>query len=660
MSKKFILLLVGAMAFNCCNGVLASEDVVEEEEEVVEEFGTGLAEMTDEEWDTFNATLPKIVGIKPNEIALSRVESTEEAQTMTLLEDEEAEIEAAPIGEEMLYSYPNQSSGAAGVYNPEFPLTSAVDVSQSLTFPPIGNQGTYNSCVAWSLGYYQLTNNNCVVKGLNAKTESGSRINENIMSPRFIYTLVNQGNNVPTYFADNCAAILNFGCANASDFSTSITTLNLVKWCSDYDVWKNALYNKPKQIVFGKVESNTSEPVNANTPGIIEIKKILSNGYVVTVGTDYWGFRYTNQTSTGEYACKYLSNTPEYIGHALTIVGYDDNFWVDINNNGKQNEGELGAFKIANSMGTSVANHNRGYFWMAYDAIGKVSGVRGNPASYRDEDPIFTDYYFVEPQKNYTPLLIANVEITTNDRTQVGVEFGVSEANEVSPTHYIKAVEDRPIAFNIEANNELYYDGKVIPLARNFSGEVEDETITVPFDLTPLIKKAYGETGLKAGSELKLYVYLSDNIDNLSSVTLGNVSIAEPITEKSIVSSDNTNLTVNNNSAEKIVDFKITPFVGFYEKQDITLVFNNNVQAESVAENISMLKPDEVTVYPKYKVVDNNIIVYSPNLEGFTEYETDVEYELNLSNAIKSAGGNSLKDNQKILLYFLGDYQEIY
>lgn len=35
----------------------------------------------------------------------------------------------------------------------------------------------------------------------------------------------------------------------------------------------------------------------------------------------------------------------------MTLVGYNDNIWVDINGNGIVDNGEKGAFKIANSWG---------------------------------------------------------------------------------------------------------------------------------------------------------------------------------------------------------------------------------------------------------------------------------------------------------------------
>ena len=46
----------------------------------------------------------------------------------------------------------------------------------------------------------------------------------------------------------------------------------------------------------------------------------------------------------------------------MTIVGYDDDAWLDVNGNGQRDIGEVGAFKIANSWGSSWGHG--GYIWL--------------------------------------------------------------------------------------------------------------------------------------------------------------------------------------------------------------------------------------------------------------------------------------------------------
>lgn len=641
---KKILVTILTVALLCQSFITVFAD--NNEEEITEEnFGRGLENMTAEQWSAFNAKLPLITDVKPNSIALSRTETATKNQIQTIADDTD-EIQAAALGSEMIYAYPGQSTGGATAQS-EFPLTSSVDVSSSLTFPRIGNQGSINSCVAWSMAYYQLTNNNCVVRGLNAKTSSGAEVNQNVMSPRFIYTLINGGKDLPTYYDEACAAIMSYGCPAAKDFSVDMTSSNIQAWCTSTDVWNKSIYNKPQKITYGYID--TSSTVNSETQGVVNLKRILSNGYVVTIPTFVDSFVYTRNTTGRVWGCQYASNTDRG-GHAMTVVGYDDNFWVDVNGNNRQDSGETGAFKIANSWGTNAYHYTNGYVWVPYDALGSTSAVSGATSS---RSPVFSNYYFIEPQKDYLPLLIANVTLKTNKRNQVAVKIGVSDANSTTPKKSISVVNYYNIAFNNMANSFLVrYSGESL-LDRNFSGGTSEETITVPFDLTPVIKNAYSSTGFAANSTKKLYVEVTDAVNNGSSVTLGNVTIVEPITGKQVDCSDTSNLVASNNSVTKTIDFQITPFVGHSTTQDVTLTFNSNLQASSVSGNISLKTPDNQTIAPSYSTNENKITIYSPNDGG---YKNDAKYELHLATPIKSLGGNHLSAEKVIYLYILDDF----
>lgn len=636
MKKNILSIMFILSVIFQSSAIVFSDEITED----TDQFGTGLAEMSEERWNEFNAKIPLIVDIKPNEIALSRAENTQIQMYSNSMEG----IEAEKIGEEVSYVYPGET-GSGGAAASDFPLTRAVDVSESLTFPPIGNQGRINSCVAWSLGYYQLTNNNCVARGTTAKTSSGAAVNENIMSPSFIYPLVNGGRNVGTYYDEACAAIMSYGCPNKKDYSSEITTSNLSRWCTDTSVWNSALYNKPQKISYEYQE--LTEPVTADTPFVVNIKRLLSNGYVVTIPTFVNSFNYTRRTTTGAYGCRYMSSS-KLGGHAMTIVGYDDDFWVDVNNNTIKDSGETGAFKIANSWGEAATYYTNGYIWMPYDAIGAVSGVSNAPSA---RDAAFNWYYFIEPEKEYTPLLVADVQMTTQRRNQVEVKIGISDTDQTTPSELISVVNSYNIAFNNASKSWLAND--ITLLDRNFTGDTKSQTITVPFDLTPVIKKAYDQAGFTEKTNKRLYVEVTDAVDNGFDITLGNVTVREPITGKEAASSDTNDLAANNSSVMKMVDFEITPFVGFDKNQDITLVFNSNVQANSVANNIYLTKDNKI-IYPEYDVMGNKIILYPPNdTEG---YETDTDYELHIGTSVKSKGGNTLQNEKVILLYMLDEY----
>ncbi len=643
--KKIITLAVLGVYLLC--GLSVSADEIAEE---VSENATGLIEMTDEQWDRFNATLPMIVNVLPNEIALNRLTNSESYDIMTLSEETDINIETAALGEELIYSYPGQNSaGATGTA--EFPLSDEVDVSESLTFPPIGNQDTINSCVAWSLGYYQLTNNNCVVRGLSAKDSSGNAIKENIMSPAFIYELVNGGIDNGAFYDEACAAILNYGCPDKESYSKTLTSSNLKKWCTDNEIWNLALYNKPQKITYGEIEVH--EPVTAETEGVVNIKKILSNGYVVTVPTFVNSFVITKKTSSGESGCRYMRDT--YRGsHAMTVVGYDDSFWVDVNNNGSEDTGEIGAFKVANSWGKNDSDFTNGYIWIPYDALGIESGVSGVSTS---RESLFKNYYFIEPKKEYTPLLVANVELTTQKRNQIAVRVGVSDTNNTEPTEIIGVSGEHKIAFNSAAESLLHTQEGYTLLDKSFKNTSEEETIVVPFDLTPVITKAYGNVGRTENSDIRIYIEVTDTVNDNSNITLGDVTITEPITGKSTVCTDVADKITNNNSVIKTVDLKITPFLVHSEEQDIELTFNNNIFAGSTGNNIYWLKNNNIS-YPiinESMFVSNNTITLTPPNNKYT-YET--KYELHISGNLKTMGGNLMQNEKIVLIYALGEFYQ--
>ena len=74
--------------------------------------------------------------------------------------------------------------------------------------------------------------------------------------------------------------------------------------------------------------------------------------------------------------------------HGMTVVGYNDAVWTDVNGNGAIDAGEKGALRIANSWGSGW--RDGGFTWLAYDALGYGSSVTGGPSSPR-EPAFFND-----------------------------------------------------------------------------------------------------------------------------------------------------------------------------------------------------------------------------------------------------------------------------
>lgn len=653
MIKKYLSIILSVFVLTSCISVYADE---EELPEVISE-SFGMAVMTDEQIQEFNSSLPYITGVRPNRVALERLNNT--SSMFSLLNAEDSQ-ETADLGDEIICRYPGSSGGGSGSASSSFELPSSVDITESLTFPAIGNQGSYNSCVAWAMAYYQLTNNTCLVRGTNARNVNGTNILSNVFNPLWTYSMINGGSNygAGTYYYEALASIMSFGVPTYSDFATGFNSSSIQAWNTDTAAWNNAIRNKPLEVSYSYI--NTSSTVGINDPSIKKLKSILSDGYVVTIPTVYNSFVWTTRTTESRYACKYAKYVAEKEreGHALTVVGYDDNFWVDVNNNRVQDEGELGAFKIANSWGLNGSYCNSGCFWIAYDALGSESNVDNAPISNRV--PAFEYYYLIQPKAEYTPLMIANVQITASDRNQIGLAIGISDENDNVPDKKLSVTNDFYIAFG-EANKSFlnHYSDISIP-KRNFNGStsLSAQTITVPFDITPVIKNLYSQTGLAGMDKIKVYVTLTDNINDGYQTKLKNLSVTDVPSGAVFYTDDGSVKTVDNSSATKTVLCDLSAYVGTYLNQNLTVNFNSNVSPETVSDqNFHLIDNKDSIVNLNYSISESRIMSASPDTPD-GKYVTDSVYRLFIGDSIASAGKNRLKADREIPIYMLGRYYE--
>lgn len=111
-------------------------------------------------------------------------------------------------------------------------------------------------------------------------------------------------------------------------------------------------------------------------------------------------------------------------GHAMTIVGYDDNIWVDVNGNGVVDSGEMGAFKLANSWGATYANS--GFIWVAYDAFLATSIVPGIRAVSNRIQFAMGGYAYLMSYRPYSPRYLARVKLQHAKRNQISLTFSTA------------------------------------------------------------------------------------------------------------------------------------------------------------------------------------------------------------------------------------------
>ncbi|WP_164013863.1 Calx-beta domain-containing protein [Pyxidicoccus trucidator] len=349
--------------------------------------------------------------VLPNRIALERINGLRRAKGLREL----APSAAAAVGEEVLAPGLRAPSGVASFAV----LPSHVDNSVLDFFPPIRSQGSIGSCTAWATTYYQLSHTVALQYGWDAKHSAD---NARLFSPKWTYNFINYGVDGGSYIS---AAYDLLSRQGATTWANIPYDSNYTSWPVDPAVWRGAL----------PFRTNPVQYINqVSTPaGLERVKELLANGYVLVYGTyvnSWQGMTIKNDPATPDddafvgKSVTYWQNG--YNGsHAMTIVGYDDTIWADINKNNVVDPGEKGALRIANSWGTGW--NEGGFTWVAYDALRAVSAVTGGPSTSRV--PLFQGdlVYHVTVRPNYTPKLVAEVKVSHLRRNQLGVSLGISE-----------------------------------------------------------------------------------------------------------------------------------------------------------------------------------------------------------------------------------------
>ena len=280
---------------------------------------------------------------------------------------------------------------------------SSVDNSRSPYFPPIGNQGGQGSCVAWSVGYYIATFEEAKANGWDLSGASWSNnqptvsYQNKIMSPAFVYNLINWGEDFGTTFSTAVNLICNIGVSS----------------------WKNMPYNESDYSSWPTQAAWTEAPLyRGNTSsyqvlwftddaGINDLKNLLASGTLVSIDVD--ANKFSNLSSNDVWTIdNYDSPLPN---HAGTVVGYDDNFsYVE------SGQTKYGAFKVANSWGISGWEPvQTGFYWISYAAMQQVV-----------EDGF---YYF--PQTNYQPDLSATFNVDDALRSNCVLTVGLGNPSKL-------------------------------------------------------------------------------------------------------------------------------------------------------------------------------------------------------------------------------------
>ena len=310
-------------------------------------------------------------------------------------------------------------------------LPDSVDLSESKYFPPIGNQGGLGSCATFSTAYYQLSYE------MN-KQRDVSATAENTLSPQLLFNLMSSDADTGTVADFNYDFLKLHGAPTMGYLPYS--DQDRLSWHGSADIWRDALNSRVAE--YYKIDDVGREDTQITSPDdedLYKIKKVLSQGNVIVYATCIYSWvadkivahndAPENAKFIGQEIVKYQDGFNG--GHSMTLVGYNDNIWVDQNGNGKVETPEMGAFKIANSWGDDYSNG--GFCWVAYDALNKVSAVEGGFAGNRGSALESFRYITVKPYGKGSEIYV-RFTINTTDRVQMNVDFtaehnGVEESN---------------------------------------------------------------------------------------------------------------------------------------------------------------------------------------------------------------------------------------
>ena len=256
-----------------------------------------------------------------------------------------------------------------------------IDNSKSKYFPPIMNQGILNSCTTWSTVYYQMS------YAVNKELDRDGSLPQNQFSPTWIYNMANEGENKGNFYADILKILSEIGAVPMTkvDAKTTDEGDNVRNVLANKELWLEASQYRVDEYYTINIDKEAIEPVftDPDDKDLDAIKKALAMGEILTATTYSYKWKTSKIVEN-----KKVSKNKKYVGefivtettgkskgaHRVTIVGYNDNIWIDINENGIVEKAEKGAFKIANSYGNML--HNEGFVWMSYDALNAVSAVK--------------------------------------------------------------------------------------------------------------------------------------------------------------------------------------------------------------------------------------------------------------------------------------------
>jgi hypothetical protein len=394
---------------------------------------TGYIPPTPEQERQLEETHPRIVKVWPNRLAWVRTNEERKAKGLQPL----PEKGIAPNGAEKEFTVGDGPvlsglpQGFVGLTN----LPGSIDNSTLDAFPEIRTQGSLGSCTTFAITYYQLT----YMAGRLYVWDNKNVNNDRKFSPKWTYNMINKGVDKGSSPGEAYAVLEQHGAATWTQFpyqTSNTDPKSYREWCLNGETWRSAISYRIYPHFWCTPTTRPPSSGDFDT-WLATIKGLLAIGEVLTFPTYISSWQYTSigdDPGTGEddafkgKSIAYWVNGSQG-GHMMTIVGYNDSIWTDINKNGVVDPGEKGALRIANSWGPTWMES--GFCWLAYDALRGQSAV--GPNSGRQPALLGYGVYSINLMPDYTPTLLAKFKLKHAKRDQLCVALAASNGAKWTP-----------------------------------------------------------------------------------------------------------------------------------------------------------------------------------------------------------------------------------